>query len=319
MTARILTTEETQALRDTAQTGPLVAQRCCAYQTHAGRWSVRRADGTLVAEVAGLSGNRAEAVARLLAAAPDLAATVVSLHERVDALVQRAETAEQAGAKAAQERDEARDREVDLGLAVWREVHGEVCGMPPLDTPRDRAEVLAAVRALREERDELRADLESERGFAEGRRQQRNEALARAEKLTRVVTALRGDVGHAETVAGASMGHVDDMADELAAVTAERDALRTTAEHEANDVVALRAIIEGRTTPPTDAEAAAHHAAGGAWLVAWRRSNLPTVASIVSGPRVWWPKADVVGAVALDAERRPCAWPVATEAPDAAR
>lgn len=79
MTARILTTEETQALRDTAQTGPLVAQRCCAYQTHAGRWSVRRADGTLVAEVAGLSGNRAEAVARLLAAAPDLAATVVSV------------------------------------------------------------------------------------------------------------------------------------------------------------------------------------------------------------------------------------------------
>jgi len=82
-----------------------------------------------------------------------------------------------------------------------------------------------------------------------------------------------------------------------------------------DDLDRLRAIVEGRTTPPTDAESAAHDAAGGAWLVAWRRGERPTVASIVSGPRVWWPTADVVTAVALDAQRRPCAWPVVTEAP----
>lgn len=88
-----------------------------------------------------------------------------------------------------------------------------------------------------------------------------------------------------------------DLAATVEALTAERDA--------------LRAIVEGRTTPPTEAEAAAHDAAGGAWLIAWSRGDRPTVASIVSGPRVWWPEADVVSAVALDAQRRPCAWPVA--------
>jgi hypothetical protein len=46
-----------------------------------------------------------------------------------------------------------------LALDVWHATHGYVQGMPPLDTPCDRAELLAAVRALREERDALRAAL----------------------------------------------------------------------------------------------------------------------------------------------------------------
>ena len=53
---------------------------------------------------------------------------------------------------------------------------------------------------------------------------------------------------------------------------------------------ALRAIIEGRTTPPTAAECAALAAAHGAWLVRWP-----------------WRGGAVC--VALDAERRPCPWP----------
>lgn len=77
------------------------------------------------------------------------------------------------------------------------------------------------------------------------------------------------------------------------AITAERNA--------------LRAIIEGRTTPPTDAEIAAHRL--------WRATptgNAPTDAMGAryaaairdsGGARRWWP---------IDEEGRPCAWPSAT-------
>jgi len=96
----------------------------------------------------------------------------------------------------------------------------------------------------------------------------------------------------------------------------------------ARTVVALHAIIEGRTEPPTDAEAAAHFATGG-----WWRSLRHEYESELSGQRfmvsaqsrdypsdhfvavdrvqfasdgcvaTWWP---------LDAHGRPCAWPVVT-------
>lgn len=66
-----------------------------------------------------------------------------------------------------------------------------------------------------------------------------------------------------------------------------------------------RAILEGRTAPPTDAEIDAHHAAGGSWL---------------TGDTVtWWPASlrgmrdngETEGCVwiALDRSYRPCAWP----------
>lgn len=96
---------------------------------------------------------------------------------------------------------------------------------------------------------------------------------------------------------------------------AERDAARANAEHEANDVVALRAIIEGRTVPPTDAEIAAHHAAGGRWrcLVPnrlWQSKDAMhdstariqrATLEVDGGPAVWW---------SIDSTGRPCAWPV---------
>lgn len=86
------------------------------------------------------------------------------------------------------------------------------------------------------------------------------------------------------------------------------------------DAAALRAIVEGRTVPPTDAEIAAHAAAGGVWLVAMspgfghdivgraralqlaETSRLPRRAYIVTVER-WW---------ALDAAGRPCPWPTVT-------
>lgn len=79
------------------------------------------------------------------------------------------------------------------------------------------------------------------------------------------------------------------------------------------EIEALRAIIEGRTTPPSDEEIIAHHAAGGSWLHAYGRTHdVIDVMRVASNKRdglaahgiasTWW---------ALDAQSRPCAWPVA--------
>jgi hypothetical protein len=59
-------------------------------------------------------------------------------------------------------------------------------------------------------------------------------------------------------------------------------------------VAALRAIIAGRTVAPSDAEIEAHAAAGGSWLVRYRRDETTTT-------RVGWHPLDATG--------RPCAWP----------
>ena len=110
--------------------------------------------------------------------------------------------------------------------------------------------------------------------------------------------------------------------------------VRSTAEREADDVLALRAerdalraIVEGQTTLPTDAEALAHDRAGGRWLVL--RASGGTIGRsdadlAVFGLGVAWisptPTDDFPGAERvwpLDATGRPCAWPAATESPDA--
>jgi hypothetical protein len=106
----------------------------------------------------------------------------------------------------------------------------------------------------------------------------------------------------------------------------ERDAARDAAERaerERDDALAevetmraendlLLSVIEGRTTPPTDAESAAHEATGGAWLVWWGRESY----TVHHGPltprrppfrpwsaaRTWLPLRD----------GRPCAWPTVT-------
>ena len=82
----------------------------------------------------------------------------------------------------------------------------------------------------------------------------------------------------------------------------------------------LRAIVEGRTELPTEEEIAAHAAAcGGAWLVAFRGCvgvyTSATVRSHINGVSAGWWRADEARWWALDADGRPCAWPVVTEAP----
>ena len=77
----------------------------------------------------------------------------------------------------------------------------------------------------------------------------------------------------------------------------------------------LRAIIAGRTTPPTDEEIDAHDARGGAWLV-----TLPPRAQVRMMPetrytidpaevsRLWWNRGAWWVPVL---HGRPCAWPTA--------
>ena len=98
---------------------------------------------------------------------------------------------------------------------------------------------------------------------------------------------------------------------ECARVTTERDAARAEA-------AGLRAIVEGRTRAPTDAEIAAHAAAGGAWLLQDASCDVERVSaqrarvaaartrSSVTTHQRWW---------AIDRDDRPCPWPtVAAEA-----
>ena len=70
-------------------------------------------------------------------------------------------------------------------------------------------------------------------------------------------------------------------------------------------VLELRAIIEGRTTPPTDAEIAAHDAAGGVFGFFCREEGYYTGSTVEEirqplPPGRWWAHA---------ADGRPCAWP----------
>lgn len=76
----------------------------------------------------------------------------------------------------------------------------------------------------------------------------------------------------------------------------------------ARTVVALRAIIDGRTTPPTIAEARHHsHVTRGAFVVMVGDDRAHVGARVVTGlgklpqkPSRWWP---------LARDGRPCAWP----------
>ena len=76
-----------------------------------------------------------------------------------------------------------------------------------------------------------------------------------------------------------------------------------------DEVAALREIIAGRTTAPTDAEIEAHAEAGGSWLtgdtVTWAPGSLRAMrdgGEVAANSCSWIP---------LDAEGRPCAWPTA--------
>jgi hypothetical protein len=99
----------------------------------------------------------------------------------------------------------------------------------------------------------------------------------------------------------------------------DRDAALRQCEELTRERDALRAIIEGRTTPPTREEADTLDAQGGVWRVTtdsnsggwcygWTDVHAFIRSAEANGEALrWW---------AHDKNEAPCAWPVATEAPD---
>ena len=167
--------------------------------------------------------------------------------------------------------------------------------------------------------DALRGSLDDSERLAAGLRddlERLRERLRPWQDAAADATTLRT---RAEAERDAALAHAEELTRALRIADRTHDA--TLAERDA-----LRAIIDGRTTPPTEAEIEAHDAAGGWWLYlpergigrcscsACRTAQMPAgellpgnvrMVAAVGGGR-WW---------ALDAQRRPCAWPVVTEAP----
>lgn len=122
-------------------------------------------------------------------------------------------------------------------------------------------------------------------------------ALARDEaeaEVARLLSAAQDEAARA----------VVEYVAKSAALERERDAALA-------DAARLRAIVEGRTTAPTDVEIDAHAVAFGAWLVRFGVRgvdvrNDPDFARITrdapNGAPTWW--------LPLDCAGRPCAWPV---------
>lgn len=233
---------------------------------------------------------------------------------------------------------DALGRETKLRESVWGAL-----GHAYTARTGDPAAGVAAEVAERRRLDALAATACDERRAAE---RERDEAQARLETARAYVASLDHAEGCASEVDGddapcdCSVGTVAAMlsapvpndvrtlADARASVVMMREAMREAMlDHRAalNDALhraeALRAIIEGRTTPPTEAEIAAHDRAGGGWVICSPAAPLDTRIVCLSAAtakvraafcrgaviRRWWP---------LDNDGRPCAWPVVTEAPD---
>lgn len=79
----------------------------------------------------------------------------------------------------------------------------------------------------------------------------------------------------------------------------------------ARTVIALRAIIEGRTEPPTDAEIEAHRTVGGGWRWVVLNNGRPTLlrGESLYPPSVYLDTTETVRWWALDANWCLCAWP----------
>lgn len=107
-------------------------------------------------------------------------------------------------------------------------------------------------------------------------------------------------------------GHTEPLARLFAAAPDDVKSLAHTIIAQTAELAALRAIIDGRTIPPTDKEIEAHHRAGGTWYVAsthgralttTRADAVALCAHLAANkyPATWW---------AISVRGRPCAWPV---------
>lgn len=332
MTARIYTAAEAEALREAATPGPWRTYGNAAHDdAPSDVWSIAH-DGITLAEAH--SDDRpqydeetaevVEADADLMAAAPDLAASV-AFHAR------RAERAE---ADLTVADDRARDAEAESVaaeaalVAVWQAVTDD--DLPRLPTGdgtvvdaeavgRRVAEVVAARDALRadvalwqrgaESRHADMVELRKSRDFwrdCEARQREATDAAnAHAEELARALRSAQEELARQRDAFDAGSRLNGRLRNEVGMLARERDA--------------LRAIVEGRTTPPTDAEVAAHAAAGGRW-----RCVVPEALRMCAdgmhghAARLHRETLDAAGYTrsswwATDASARPCAWPVVTE------
>ena len=107
----------------------------------------------------------------------------------------------------------------------------------------------------------------------------------------------------------------EEISESNARLLAAAPDLAHTVVAQAAEHASLRAIIDGRTTPPTDKEIEAHHRAGGTWYVAsthgralttTRADAVALCAHLAANkyPATWW---------AISVRGRPCAWPVIAE------
>ena len=108
----------------------------------------------------------------------------------------------------------------------------------------------------------------------------------------------------------------DEVRAELLRRTAECDEVRARGRELRREVEALkverdalRTIVEGRTTLPSDAEALAHDEAHGQWLVVSLSGHGSTVIDVCGLSVVSLDPSRVLRVYAIDAERRLCAWP----------
>lgn len=141
--------------------------------------------------------------------------------------------------------------------------------------------------------DRLRQVAEGERDLL---RVQAADATARAERAEAMLNAVRRDT--------------ECQADEPPPGAVRRK-IRMLARAEAR-IAEMEAIIEGRTVPPTDAEIEAHYAAGGRWCIAdgAGAGDVRRVMSTVREIAGWHRERGATWRwIALDANRRPCAWP----------
>ena len=231
-----------------------------------------------------------------------------------------------------------RDREAALGRDVeslrallegeraLRHEHGKRIGWAESVAASAMRQGLAALELMRERRNNLWARTRAAESDPSAHRtrwilrirgltKERDEARAEAAPLRSQVWRLTDDLDNATLAMTDARERLDDVADAFG-MPSEWDG------EWGDRVRALRAIVEGRTVAPTDAELEAHAAAGGSWTTygGWNAAHYPTWLSDVSYVRSWiaGESADVAGLGepetpmrwwAHSRDRKLCAWP----------
>jgi hypothetical protein len=142
--------------------------------------------------------------------------------------------------------------------------------------------------------------------------------LAEVRRLTAALDGIRDTVELPATATTTEVvAAVEERAGMLAHAVQSWKARASGMEAAEREVARLRAIVEGRTAPPTDAEMREHMDGGGAWLVtipARRQVRLHPETRYVDEARaaslLWWTEGARWVAVR---DGRPCAWPAPRE------